>query len=176
MESWPSSFELFGTLERVQEPSVRHRDPQSVHAWAWTGATWHCHACLRVSADPKRVVESFGRLPLLFHKVVQQRNGHHIWVGQLRKRKAPSGLFIYCARCARYGLPRSIRDLVRVCPGGPTSQNYVRFARNFSQGIHPRGEQFLRPWPLGCFSETSAFVAELSVEPVVHSVEARGEF
>ena len=58
-----------------------------------------------------------------------------------------------------------MRDLMRPYHGSPGDVHAMRHARNFAQGIHPSGVDFLRPWPLGCFSEMSAALAQAPVEP-----------
>ena len=155
LDSWPSSFELYGSLERAHE-THGNSPPKDAHLWTWTGKNWQCSVCLRCTNSPDDVKSVCGRLPLLFAKVLESTNGHRLWMGQLRGLVPPAGLFVYCTKCARHGSPKSVGDLMRPCRGTPGDQYASRHARNFAQGVHPNGMEFWRPWPLGCFSHAAA--------------------
>ena len=169
LDLWPNAHELDGTLERAHIEATP-KDPDRLHTWTWTGTNWQCTCCFRTSCNPKRVSSRCNALPLLFLNAVQHNRGHHLWIGQIRGKSPPAGLFLYCARCACHGTPKSVKGLLHLCAEKPRNDTYARFARNFSQGIHPNGSEFLRPWPLGCFSHATASLAQVPVAPVVPHV------
>ena len=107
-------------------------------------------------------MRSVAKIPLRFQELVASNCDHSLWTAELLVPKGTFSCFVYCAKCALFASPKSVRGLSASCRGSP---NVQRNARMFADGIHPLHGKFKRPWPLRhfCFATAEENGASIDV-------------
>ena len=161
---------LAAAAKEKRRPREQPPKPETTpHKWAWHGNRWFCLICCGVCAEEgrsRRDRQSCSGVNRWLREVLLAKNGHHIWIGELR-----SGVAIcWCAKCGAW-MTKKPTGLIAACPVGfgeaPPTEYGRRCLRKLRGNKHPDklDDALLNAWPLSAASR-------LTVEPGTASSQA----